>query len=47
MYLNKEESFMLLPGAFVDFVGGESFASVVLAFGYSFWREIEIGQYER
>ena len=36
VFLNKEERFMLLPGAFVDFVGSESFVSIVLAVGYTF-----------
>lgn len=36
IFLNKEQSAMLLPGAFVDFVDGEFFASVVLAIGYTF-----------
>jgi hypothetical protein len=36
IFLNKKQRFMLLPGGFIDFVGGESFVSVVLAVGYTF-----------
>lgn len=36
VFLNKQKQLMLLPGGFVDFVGGDSFLSIVLAVGYTF-----------
>jgi hypothetical protein len=36
IFLDKKQRFMLLPGSFIDFVGGDSFVSVVLAVGYTF-----------
>lgn len=36
VFLDEKQRFMLLPGGFIDFVGGESFMSIVLAFGHTF-----------
>jgi len=35
IFLIKKEQLMLLPGGFIDFVGGDSFLSIVLAVGYT------------
>jgi len=36
IFLNKKQQLMVLPGGFIDFVGGDSFVSIVLAVGYTF-----------
>jgi hypothetical protein len=36
IFLDKKQRFMLLPGSFIDFVGGDSFVSFVLSVGYTF-----------
>ena len=34
IYMDREQRFVLLPGGFIDFVGGETVVSVLLALGY-------------
>lgn len=34
IYIDKEQRFVLLPGGFIDFMGGETVVSVLFALGY-------------
>ena len=34
IYIDKEQRLVLLPGGFIDFVGGETVVSILFALGY-------------